>query len=168
MRILVSGGLDEYVIAGLLADDAPVDGFGVGSALVTSGDKPALDVAYKLVEYAGRGRAKYSPGKRFLPGAKQVFRSGGPETDVLERRDAVAEGRPLLRQVWKGPQAVHDPDPGAARERVAAQLEDLPERWRRPRWDGEPPTPRIGPELDAHAERVRQAELGPHGRTGSG
>lgn len=168
VRILVSGGLDEFAIAELVTDDAPVDGFGVGSALVTSGDKPALDVAYKLVEYAGRGRAKYSPGKRFLPGAKQVFRSGGPEADVLERRDAVAEGRPLLQQVWKGTEAVHEPELEAARERVAAQLEDLPERWREPRWEGEPPTPRIGPELDTHAEQVRKAELGPRSGAAGG
>ena len=40
-----------------------------------SADAPALDIAYKLTEYAGIGRMKLSPGKRTLPGRKQVFRT---------------------------------------------------------------------------------------------
>lgn len=159
VRILVSGGLDEVAIRDLLGAGAPVDGFGVGSALVTSSDKPALDVAYKLVEYAGRGRAKYSPGKRFLPGPKQVLRTGGPDTDVLEHRDASAAGEPLLRPVWKGGGPCVEPDLDEARERAAAQLDALPGGWRTPRWDGEPPAPRIGPGLDAYADQVEAREL---------
>ena len=49
-RIVVSGDLDEWSIADLLAQEAPIDGFGVGTALSTSRDAPALGGIYKLVE----------------------------------------------------------------------------------------------------------------------
>ncbi|MDZ7786637.1 MAG: nicotinate phosphoribosyltransferase [Halofilum sp. (in: g-proteobacteria)] len=74
VRIVASGGLDEHRIAELVAADAPIDGFGVGTDLVVSSDVPTLDFAYKLVAYAGEPRLKGSTGKATLPGAKQVFR----------------------------------------------------------------------------------------------
>jgi hypothetical protein len=37
--------------------------------------KEALDMAYKATAYAGRGRLKLAPGKRILPGRKQIFES---------------------------------------------------------------------------------------------
>lgn len=157
--IVVSGGLDERDVADLLREGAPVDGFGIGSALVTSSDKPALDITYKLVEYDGVGRAKYSPGKRFLPGRKQVFRGGSPAEDVLDLRDADGNGTPLLQPAWRGREAIVEHDPARARERAAAQLAQLPDEWRAPAWDGPPPTPRIGPALDAHADEVAAREL---------
>lgn len=158
VRIIVSGGLDEFAIADLVEGGAPIDGFGVGSALVTSSDKPTLDIAYKLVAYDGVGRAKYSRGKRFLPGAKQVFRGSGPADDVLELRDTDAPGTPLLEQVWSGTGPTVAPDPAAARERATAQVASLPEAWRRPRWEGPPPTASIGPALDAFADAVGDRE----------
>lgn len=72
--IFASGGLDERAIAALLAQGAPIDGFGVGSSLATSEDAPVLDCAYKLQEYAGLPRRKTSAGKATWPGAKQVWR----------------------------------------------------------------------------------------------
>jgi nicotinate phosphoribosyltransferase len=54
----------------------------VGSRLGVSADAPYLDCAYKLVEYAGRGRLKLSPGKEILPGGKQVFRLSRDGEDV--------------------------------------------------------------------------------------
>src|SRR5690606_14445410 len=81
VKIFVSGGLDEVRISELLDSKAPIDAFGVGSALVCATDKPALDVAYKLVEYAGLGRAKYSTNKATLPGRKQIYRSGRVDRD---------------------------------------------------------------------------------------
>jgi len=69
-----------------------------------SRDAPGLDIAYKLVEYAGCGRVKLSPGKAILPGRKQIFRveqDGLADHDVLGRNDETGHGRPLMRQVMK-------------------------------------------------------------------
>lgn len=52
LRIFASGNLDEWRVAELLAAGAPIDGFGVGTALDTSSDAPALDAVYKLQRYA--------------------------------------------------------------------------------------------------------------------
>ena len=46
-RILVTGDLDEYAIAALAA--APVDGYGVGTQLVTGTGHPTCGMVYKLV-----------------------------------------------------------------------------------------------------------------------
>jgi nicotinate phosphoribosyltransferase len=60
--IVVSGNLDEHVIAALLAQGAPIAGFGVGSRLGVAADAPYLDMAYKLVAHAGRPTLKLSAG----------------------------------------------------------------------------------------------------------
>lgn len=102
--IFASGGLDEDQVARLVADGAPIDGFGVGTDMGVSRDVPALDIVYKLVEYAGRGRLKLSPGKALLPGRKQVYRverDGFAVHDVLARADEPPHGRPLLRPVMR-------------------------------------------------------------------
>ena len=105
VTIFGSGGLDENEIARLVAAGAPIDGFGVGSEMGVSRDAPSLDIAYKLVEYAGRGRMKLSPGKALLPGRKQIFRverEGAAEHDILGLRDEGPCGRPLMQRVMAG------------------------------------------------------------------
>ncbi len=158
--IVVSGGLDEHAVADLVAADAPIDGYGIGTALVTSSDKPSLDLAYKLVDYAGTGRAKYSAGKRFLPGAKQVFRTGSPADDVLDLRDATHDGTPLLEHVWSGTEPLVEPRVDEARDRAAAQLATLPDAWWRLDGVTPPPTARVGAALDAYADEVADRERG--------
>ncbi len=79
VRIVVSGGLDEYGVDALVRAGAPVDVYAVGSKVGTSADAPYLDSAYKLVEYDGRPVMKLSSAKVTAPGRKQVFRTpGGP------------------------------------------------------------------------------------------
>src|SRR5690606_9006139 len=63
VEIFASGGLDEYEIDELVKQGAPITGFGVGTRMGLSADAPALDIAYKLTEYEGKGRVKLSPGK---------------------------------------------------------------------------------------------------------
>ena len=75
VKILASGDLDEYKITDLVTDKAPIDGFGVGTALGTCNDAPALGITYKLVSFMGRPKMKLSDGKETMPGPKQVFRS---------------------------------------------------------------------------------------------
>lgn len=76
VKIFTSNQLDEYLIRSLLQQGAPIDGFGVGTRLVTAYDCPALDGVYKLVECDGRPTLKVSDDftKVLLPGRKQLFR----------------------------------------------------------------------------------------------
>ena len=55
VEIIASGGLDETRIAEIIADGAPIDGFGVGTRASTSADSPTFDAVYKLAAYDGRG-----------------------------------------------------------------------------------------------------------------
>jgi len=73
--IFASGNLNEYKIRDLVAAQAPIDAFGVGTDMVVSADAPSLDLAYKLTEYDGIPRIKTSAGKLTLPGKKQLFRA---------------------------------------------------------------------------------------------
>ena len=50
-RIVVSGDLDEFAIAGLRAE--PVDSYGIGTSLVTGSGAPTANMVYKLVEVDG-------------------------------------------------------------------------------------------------------------------
>jgi nicotinate phosphoribosyltransferase len=102
--IFLSGGLDEEQISAMLAAGVPVDGFGVGTSMGVSSDAPALDTAYKLCEYGGRGRLKLSADKPILPGRKQIFRCGENGQDVgdtIARADERLPGRPLLGPVMR-------------------------------------------------------------------
>ena len=53
-RIVLTGDLDEYSIAALAA--TPVDGYGVGTSLVTGSGVPTAALVYKLVARAGGHR----------------------------------------------------------------------------------------------------------------
>jgi nicotinate phosphoribosyltransferase len=120
----------------MLARGAPIDAFGVGTSMGVSRDAPDLDIAYKLVEYGGRGRLKSSPGKATLPGAKQVFRfeddGGRALYDVIASRDEELSGRPLLRPVLCGGTrtAEREEDLGAMRARARREIGSLPDRIR--------------------------------------
>jgi nicotinate phosphoribosyltransferase len=135
VKIFASGGLNEDEIAWLLRSGAPIDGFGVGTELGVSHDAPSLDMVYKLVEYAGRGRTKLAEAKTVLPGRKQVFRiesAGSADHDVLGRYDEPASGRPLLTQVMEHGErlAAGRVTLDQARARAKAELDRLPQRLR--------------------------------------
>ena len=110
-QILASGDLDEHKIAAVVSSGAPIDGFGVGTALSTSSDAPALSGVYKLVEIDRAGTMtpvmKLSAGKRTCPGAKQLWRVYGPVGPVrdvvgLAGEAAPRDGEPLLTCVVRG------------------------------------------------------------------
>ena len=161
VMIIASGGLDEDSIDALVRAGAPYDAFGVGSSLICSSDRPALDLGYKLVDYDGVLRAKYSPGKPTLPGRKQVFRSGTPATDIVELRDAGGmSGTPLLVPIWRDGVALYEFDAERARQRAAESLAPLPDDWFLPPGPEEIPEPTIGPALAAEAEATRRRFTG--------
>jgi len=76
VKISASNQLDEYVIRSLLAQEAPIDVFGVGTSLVTGYPDAALDGVYKLAHADGRSVIKLSENvsKITLPQKKQVWR----------------------------------------------------------------------------------------------
>ena len=131
VEIILSGSLDESRIQSLLAADTPVDAFGIGTHLDVSEDAPALDIAYKLEEYAGRARRKRSPGKETWPGPKQVFRkcdaAGKLAADFITLADETLPGEPLLREVMReGRRIAEPPTLDAIREHCRSQLDELP------------------------------------------
>jgi len=77
VQIIASNQLNEYVIKTLLRDqNATIDGFGIGTELITGKDNAALDGVYKLSEIDGEFKMKFSENteKITLPGRKQVIR----------------------------------------------------------------------------------------------
>lgn len=131
VKIMASGGLDEYAVRDLVAAGVPVDGFGIGTALVVSDDSPAVDLSYKLVEYRSRARMKLSTGKVSLPGRKQVYRrtaGGRLAGDTLAEFDETLPGEPLLEPVMQGGRrtAAGRGTLEDARQRLARELDTLP------------------------------------------
>lgn len=130
MKIVASGGLDEARIDRLAASGAPIDAFGVGTEMAVSTDAPSLDIAYKLVEFAGEGRMKLSPGKRTLPGRKQIFRQfhdGVAVRDVMAREGERYSGVPLLEPAMRDGEPL-EPRPSLSRirEHARAAMAALP------------------------------------------
>ena len=143
VRILASGGLDEYSVDSLVQGGAPIDAFGIGTRMAVSGDAPWLDAAYKLVRYDGRPVRKLSEGKETLPGEKQVFRlrddAGRLRGDVLalaHESPPERDAEPLLQTVMEHGEPVAAPPAlsvvrGRFRDEFAA-LDDRHKRLSRP------------------------------------
>jgi nicotinate phosphoribosyltransferase len=132
-RIVVSGDLDEYSIAGLAA--APVDVYGVGTSVVTGSGAPTASMVYKLVEVDGMPVAKRSSHKESHGGRKAARRlakeSGTIVEEVVHPADSVPDddGRVLTVPLARSGSVVYDSSLDDARARVAAGLHSLP-------WDG--------------------------------
>src|SRR5215467_11176366 len=106
VKIIGSGGLDEYDLADLADANIPYDSYGVGTKMGVSADAPWFDMAYKLVESGGRPVLKLSTGKASWPEKKQVFRlrdsEGKLQTDVIGLVDEdLAAAEPLLKKVME-------------------------------------------------------------------
>lgn len=156
VKIFASGGLDEDRLAAFTADAVPIDGFGIGTSLVTSEDAPALDCAYKLQEYAGIPRRKRSEGKATWPGRKQAFRryaeDGTLVEDILTAEADAQTGEPLLAPVVRaGCRVAPLPALDAIRAHAATQLDRLPPALRRLDGGGTCPV-QVAPALRALAE----------------
>lgn len=167
--IFVSGGLDEYALRDLVRTRAPIDGFGIGTRLVTSADAPYLDCAYKLEEYAGRPRRKRSEGKATWPGRKQVYRvrdeHGEMKEDVVTLVGEEEAGEALLVPMLRDGKRLRPAEPlEESRRRAAGALASLPEHLRA--LDVEPRYPvRIARKLEELA-RTLDAEQQAHDRCG--
>ena len=131
--VLASSGFDEYKIADVLARDARLDGFGVGTNMGVSKDVPTTDMAYKMVEYDGRPVLKLSTDKVSLPGEKQIFRTrdsnGRLKEDTLALRDEkpAANASLLLSKVMENGKRVFSETLDDIRKRCADSLARLPD-----------------------------------------
>ncbi|MFI7640868.1 nicotinate phosphoribosyltransferase [Nonomuraea sp. NPDC049400] len=133
-RILVTSDLDEYAIAALAV--APVDGYGVGTSLVTGSGVPTAALVYKLVaRETATGKleavAKRSVGKPSRGGRKQAYRlldeAGHVETELITTGGLVPEGGiPLLHELVRDGEVVGREPLSAARERHAQAVSSLP------------------------------------------
>jgi len=151
VRIVASGNLDEDALQELMAINAPIDSFAVGTHMTTSSDAPYLDCVYKLQEYAGRACRKRSEGKATWPGRKQVYRHDGADGrmayDVLMLADDPEDGTALLQPVMReGRRLAPAPALADVRARVADELARLPEHLRRLQ-DGPPYQVRVSQAL---------------------
>jgi len=130
VKIFASSGLDEYKIQELMSSGAPIDVFGVGTKLAVIADAPELDMAYKLVEYSGKGRLKLSTKKLLYPGRKQVFRqinNGRMVGDVIGRFDEPLAGEPLLKTFLLRGQPATTIELAESRRHLQRELKSLPD-----------------------------------------
>ncbi len=137
VRILVSGGLDEYELESLVASGAPVDLFGVGTKAGVSADAPWSDMVYKLVCFDNRPVMKLSEGKMSLPGTKQIFRrhdaNGVLTGDIIGLQDDTGpvDSRPLLAEVMTGgARTAGSPDLSNLRETFRSEFALLDSRYK--------------------------------------
>jgi nicotinate phosphoribosyltransferase len=128
--ILVSGGINEDILEGMMKARTPIDGFGIGVNLAASLDVPALDCAYKLQSYVGRPKRKLSEGKATWPGAKQVWRTydadGRMRGDILSLETDRQPGEPLIVPVMRAGKLIASlPALAQIREHAAHDLKRL-------------------------------------------
>jgi len=153
VKIFASDRLDEFVIEDALTKGAPIDGFGVGTKLITGanydsitkeGGVSALDGIFKLAEtsdVSGRmvpaTKFTSSMGKATLPGKKQVWRrfddNGKYLEDIISLWDEeIEDAKPLLVPIIIKGEFVYDfPNLKEVREYCLRQLAALPEKYRR-------------------------------------
>ncbi|MGZ4532966.1 MAG: nicotinate phosphoribosyltransferase [Mycobacteriaceae bacterium] len=135
-RLVLSGDLDEYAIAGLRAE--PVDAYGVGTSLVTGSGAPTAGMVYKLVSVDGVPVAKRSTDKATRGGAKHAVRRARDTGTVVEELvhpadaevDLGPHDRSLMLAMVRGGDVLEGlPSLAQARAHLAAGLLSLP-------WEG--------------------------------
>ncbi|MFF7340897.1 nicotinate phosphoribosyltransferase [Streptomyces sp. NPDC008163] len=157
VRIVASGGLDEYAIDALVRSGAPIDVYAVGTKVGVAADAPYLDAAYKLVAYDGLPVMKLSSRKVTAPAAKQVFRRPGL-SDVVGLRDepVPAGAEPLLHTVMRNGRRI-GPRPSLASSRARFEA-DLGQAAEAVRGIDEPraPVASVSPRLAALTDEVKR------------
>jgi nicotinate phosphoribosyltransferase len=137
-RIVLTGDLDEHSIAALAA--TPVDGYGVGTSLVTGSGAPTAALVYKLVARTQDDAesaplqpvAKRSVGKPGRGGRKWALRhrdaSGAAVAELVmtEPPDPGPDDRVLLHQLVRGGDTIGAEPIEAARSRHREVLAELP------------------------------------------
>lgn len=136
VKIFASNDLNEYKMESLVRNGARIDGYGVGTEMITAKPDAAISGVYKLVEDNDGGKIKLSEGKRSYPGNKQVYRildkDGNYLNDRLVLEGESVEGMPLLELVVKNGQRVQPrrtlPE---TREYTLSCMKKMPEETKR-------------------------------------
>ena len=166
VKIIGSGGLDEFDLADFTVADVPYDSYGVGTKMGVSADAPWFDIAYKLVEYDERPVLKLSTGKVSWPGKKQVFRMrderGQLQKDVIAPREENIPGAdPLLHKVMaSGKVAVRYPTLEEIRDNFMGEFKRLSDPIKAIRNPASYPV-EISPQLTKLREEVGRQLGGP-------
>jgi nicotinate phosphoribosyltransferase len=137
-KVIVTSDLDEYAISGLMA--APVDGYGVGTSLVTGSGAPTAGMVYKLVERDGVPVAKRSEGKNSVGGRKFAVRrhdAGGTALAEVVSSSPIEENpgdRDLVVQLVRAGEVCDPATPADALTAARAHHERVrdslpPEAW---------------------------------------
>ena len=152
VQIFASNDLDEFQIDKLLAEGAPIDGFGVGTRLATGanfnsltgeGGPSALPGVYKHVERiederaTGTMKLSEDTGKSTLPSRKQLHRrydaNGNYVKDVISLwNEDLQNGEPLLVPIVRKGELVYSfPDLTTMQAKAKTELARLPEPYKR-------------------------------------
>ncbi len=166
-RILVSGDLDPERVRALAKGEAPIDGYGVGTNLVTCPEAPTCDLVYKLVERIHQGRIlprmKISGDKASFPLRKELYRlreGGRLGGDLLAAEgEAAPDGHSslLVQYVEAGETRGDLPDIRQIRDYARTQLDGLPARlWK---LEGDPYPVHFSPRLREAERTLRRSHL---------
>ena len=152
VQIFASNDLDEFQIDKLLAEGAPIDGFGVGTRLATGanfnsltgeGGPSALPGVYKHVERIEEERAtgtmklSEDTGKSTLPSRKQLHRrydaNGNYVKDIISLwEENLQNGEPLLVPIVRKGELVYSfPDLTTMQAKAKTELARLPKPYKR-------------------------------------
>ena len=138
-KIIVTSDLDEFTLAAL--DAAPVDGYGVGTALVTGSGHPTSEFVYKLVARSESDElaapmvavAKKSINKVSVGGRKYALRrlseQGTAEAEIIgigAPPSGDSNDRPLLVQLVEGGKIIGEESLDTSRERHRSARAELP------------------------------------------
>jgi len=173
--IFASGDLDEYEIARLKQEGAEIDGYGIGTKLVTG---TPVNGVYKLVEVDGKAMMKISSGKVTYPGRKQILRQWDESGQIVgdrlclidelideledqtDSKSSSGQGQssytPLLQTVMIEGERVQVPEGlGAIARRTRESVKSLPAALRQIRQPGLAPV-EISDALQQLTERTQQ------------
>jgi nicotinate phosphoribosyltransferase len=132
--IFASGDLDEWEIAKLRSAGAPINGYGLGTKLVTGNP---VNGVYKLVEIDNIPTMKRSTDKMTYPSKKQIFRQDRSGQFTGDTLGLASEGNGLLQLVMSdGNRLQPDDDLATIRKRTDANVSSLPVEIRDINYDG--------------------------------
>jgi len=158
VAIFASGDIDEYEIHRLNQAGASIDGYGLGTRLVTG---TPVNGVYKLVEIDGIPVMKESSSKATYPGCKQVFRHYEGDRAVQDWLALATESQnhgaqPLLQPMMQNGQLITQLDSLAdIAQRTAQSVASLPPESRQVQ-DPQPYPVNITSALEQETQATRE------------